>query len=97
MARFGGMIRHRCRAAAAALALAAPAMLPVTAAEPPHLHLLATGGTISGGDPPRQADTDGPRERVMLTRRPAARVTIAASRVEPRVDLITLAAGSAGT
>ena len=32
----------------------------------------------------------------MLTRRPAARVTIAAPRVEPNVDLITLTAGSDG-
>lgn len=34
--------------------------------------------------------------RVVLTRRPAARVTIAASRVEPNVDLVTLTAGSDG-
>ncbi len=33
---------------------------------------------------------------VILTRRPAARVTIATSRVEPNVDLITLTAGSDG-
>jgi L-asparaginase len=33
---------------------------------------------------------------VMLTRRPAARVTITAPRVEPNVDLITLTAGSDG-
>jgi L-asparaginase len=34
--------------------------------------------------------------RVTLTRRPASRVTIAAPRVEPGVDLITLTAGSDG-
>ena len=34
--------------------------------------------------------------RVVLTRRPAARVTIAASRVEPNVDLVILTAGSDG-
>ena len=34
--------------------------------------------------------------RVVLTRRPTARVTIAAPRVDPNVDLITLTAGSDG-
>lgn len=34
--------------------------------------------------------------RVVLTRRPLARVTIETARVEPRVDLITLVAGSDG-
>ena len=35
-------------------------------------------------------------ERVLLTRAPQARVTIEATRVEPRVDLLTLVAGSDG-
>src|SRR5439155_10415650 len=35
-------------------------------------------------------------DRVAMTRRPIAHVTIAAARVEPNVDLITLAAGSDG-
>src|SRR5262249_44804185 len=34
--------------------------------------------------------------RVLLTRRPAGRVTIPAGRVEPNVDLVTLTAGSDG-